>query len=90
MRRLVRDTGVAITLERFVDPFVGTGGVVQSRSSGLDTRISRTEERIETLSERLEDYETRLRIDFGRMEGALQQLKESGSAFDNLGQRNRD
>ena len=87
---LVRDTGVAITLERFVDPFVGTGGVVQSRSSGLDTRISRTEERIETLSERLEDYETRLRIDFGRMEGALQQLKESGSAFDNLGQRNRD
>lgn len=85
---LVRDTGVAIALEQFVDPFVGIGGVVQSRSDGLNTRISQTEERIDTLNDRLEDYEQRLRIDFGRMEGALQQLQESGSAFDNLGQQN--
>ncbi|POR03968.1 hypothetical protein AU468_04700 [Alkalispirochaeta sphaeroplastigenens] len=81
---LSADTGVAVSLERFVTPYVRIGGVVAGRSSSLDTRISQTESRIDRYNTRLEDTEQRLRREFGRMEGALQQLEEQSRSLDNL------
>ncbi len=81
---LVVDTGVAWALDSFVSPYVQTGGIIASRTDSLDTRIGQTEDRIERYNERLEDYEQQLRFEFGRMEGALEQLDESSRALDNL------
>ncbi|TVR68948.1 MAG: hypothetical protein EA427_09355 [Spirochaetaceae bacterium] len=81
---LIMDTGVAVAMERFITPYVRTGGIIAGRSSGLDTRIGQTETRIDRYNERLETTEQRLRREFGRMEGALEQMEEQTRAFDNL------
>lgn len=82
---LIVDRGVAVSLEQFVSPYVRTGGIVQTRTDGLDSRIGSTEDRITRYNERLEDYEQELRNDFGRMEGMMEQLQESSRALDRLG-----
>lgn len=82
---LVTDTGVAFAVNRYVTPYVQTGGIIASRSGSLDTRVSSTQDQIERYNDRLEDYETQLRTEFGQMEGALQSLEEQGRAFENLG-----
>ncbi|MCG8478033.1 MAG: flagellar filament capping protein FliD [Spirochaetales bacterium] len=82
---LVMDTGVAVALEQFVAPYVRTGGIVANRTDSLNTRIDQTQDRITQYNERLEDYEQQLRVDFGRMEGLMQQLQENSQALDRLG-----
>ena len=91
---LTMDTGAAVAMERYVTPYVRTGGIIAGRSSGLDTRIGQTESRIERYNERLEGTEERLRSEFGRMEAAIDQLEEQSRSLDNLpginsGQGNR-
>lgn len=81
---LIIDTGAAVALERYLTPYVRTGGIVAGRSSGLDTRISQTETRIERYNDRLETTEERLRREFGRMEGALDQMEDQTRSLDNL------
>jgi len=69
---------------------VRTGGIIASRTDSLDTRIGQTEDRIDRYNDRLEDYEADLRTEFGRMEGALDQLEESSRALDNLNTGNNN
>lgn len=83
---LVTDSGVAVALHSYVQPFVQTGGIIPVRTDTLDTRIDQTETRITRYNDRLETYEQRLRNEFGQMEGALEQLQDSQDAFDNLPQ----
>lgn len=87
---LVVDTGVGYALENYVAPYVRTGGIIASRTDSLDTRIGQTEDRIDRYNDRLEDYEADLRTEFGRMEGALDQLEESSRALDNLNTGNNN
>lgn len=81
---LVADSGVAVAMEQFTTPYVRTGGIIASRSSGLNTRIDQAQTRISRYNEQLERTEQRLRVEFGRMEGALQQLQEQSRSLDNL------
>lgn len=81
---LIMDTGAAVAMERYITPYVRTGGIIAGRSSGLDTRIGQTETRIDRYNERLETTEQRLRREFGRMEGALEQMEEQTRSLDNL------
>ncbi len=78
------DSGAAVALEQFVTPYVRTGGIIAGRTDGINTRIDQTQNRITRYNDRLEDYEQQLRIDFGRMEGMMQQLEESSQALDRL------
>jgi len=86
---LIMDSGVGVAIDSFSAGYVQTGGVISSRTSSLDTRISRTEDQIDRYNVRLENYETQLRSDFGRMEGSLQAMQQNSRAFDNLGQQNQ-
>jgi flagellar hook-associated protein 2 len=87
---LVVDSGAAFQVDSLVRPYVQVGGVIATRTSTIDSMISRTEEDIETYNERLNRYEQQLRSDFGQMEGALNQMEESQRALQNLGtQQNR-
>lgn len=81
---LIMDSGAAVAMERFITPYVRTGGIIAGRSSGLDSRISQTETRIDRYNDRLETTEQRLRREFGRMEGALDQLEDQSRSLDNL------
>ena len=83
---LVADSGAAVEMEQYLQPYVRTGGIVASRTQTLDGQIDRTEDRIDRYNERLEDYEQELRTDFARMEGAMQQLQENQQALQRLQQ----
>lgn len=81
---LVANSGAAVAMERFATPYVQTGGIIASRSSSINSRISQAETRLSRINEQLERTEQRLRSEFGRMDGALQQLQEQSRSLDNL------
>lgn len=81
---LVVDSGAALAMEQFTTSYVQTGGIIASRSNSLNTRIDQAETRIGRINEQLERTEQRLRVEFGRMDGALQQLQEQSRSLDNL------
>ncbi|MFP4330085.1 MAG: flagellar filament capping protein FliD [Alkalispirochaetaceae bacterium] len=83
---LAADSGVAVQVERYLQPYTRTGGIVVNRTQTLSGQIENTEERIGRYDERLEDYEQELRTDFARMEGAMQQLEENQRALQRLQQ----
>lgn len=83
---LVADSGAAVEMEQYLQPYVRTGGIVANRSQTLSGQIDRTEERIDRYNDRLEDYERELRTDFAQMEGAMQQLQENQQALQRLQQ----
>lgn len=83
---LVADSGAAVEVDQYLQPYIRTGGIVANRSQTLSGQIDRTEDRIDRYNERLEDYEAELRGDFARMEGAMQQLQENQQALQRLQQ----
>lgn len=83
---LVADSGAAVEVDQYLQPYIRTGGIVSSRTQTLGGQIDRTEDRIDRYNERLEDYEAELRGDFARMEGAMQQLQENQQALQRLQQ----
>ena len=58
--------------------------VVATRTGTIDSTISRTETRVEREEDRLVDRESELRMDFGRMEGALNTMRENQQTLENL------
>ena len=87
-RDLTTDSGVAYEIDRYVDLYGRTGGIVDSRISSIDQRIQRDGQRATTYTERLDDYEQKLRQDFGRMQGALNTLDEANRSLQNLNPNN--
>jgi len=78
------DSGVGFELDQLSRPYVQVGGIVTTRTGTIDTSISRTETRIEREDDRLVDRESELRMDFGRMQGALNTLQENQRTLENL------
>ncbi|AFG36897.1 flagellar filament capping protein FliD [Spirochaeta africana] len=78
------NSGAAFEVDRLMRPYVQTGGIIATRTSTIDSSISRADRQIETYSERLENYEQRLRRDFARMEGAIQQMESNAERFQNM------
>lgn len=87
---MIIDSGAAYAAERYVKPYIETGGIVSSRVGTMDSRIDTTEDRIEDLEEKLEDKEARYRREYGAMEGALRTLEESSKSLDNMFNRNNE
>jgi flagellar hook-associated protein 2 len=85
---LAIDSGAAYQVDGYLKAYVETGGIVATRTAGLDNSIARKEKEIERYNEHLQDYEAELRRKFGAMEGALDNLEKSSRAIDNLNRRN--
>ncbi len=80
----VIDSGIGFEIDQISRPFVQVGGVIATRTGTLDSSISRTETRIEREDDRLVEREDELRMDFGRMQGALNTLRQNQQTLDNL------
>ncbi|MCK4515321.1 MAG: flagellar filament capping protein FliD, partial [Spirochaetaceae bacterium] len=80
----VVDSGVGFEIDQLSRPFVQVGGIIATRSGTIDSSISRTETRIEREDDRLVDREAELRMDFGRMQGALNTMQENQRTLENL------
>ncbi|OQY34164.1 MAG: hypothetical protein B6241_05620 [Spirochaetaceae bacterium 4572_59] len=82
---LVIDSGVGYELDRFLNPYVRTGGILPNKVTLIDNRIDDTNEDIDDYKEYLEDYEQTLKRKYGTMESMLNQLEQSSSSIDSFG-----
>jgi flagellar hook-associated protein 2 len=80
----VVDTGVGFEVDQLTRSYVQVGGIVATRTGTIDGSISQTETRVERENDRLVDREDELRMDFGRMEGALSNMRDNQATLDNL------
>ncbi|MBN2551453.1 MAG: flagellar filament capping protein FliD [Spirochaetales bacterium] len=84
---LAIDSGAAFQVDTYLRAYVDSGGIVATRTAGLDNSIARKEQEIERFEEHLADYEAELRRKFGTMESALDNLEKSSQAIENLNRR---
>ncbi len=80
----VVDSGAAYEVERYIAPYVQIGGIIASRTQGIDARIARTENDMDRMNDRLERREQRLRTEFGQMQSAIDSMDDATRALDNL------
>ena len=74
---LVIDSGVARSIDAALTPYVQTGGIFGTRTSGLATKITTTEKKITQLDAQLAAKEAELKTKYGQMEGTLNNLQRS-------------
>lgn len=72
------DGGVAKRLDRLVVDFTKTGGLVDSRTTGLQSTIKDIGRRQEALNTQLVAYEKRVRAQFTAMDTLIAQMKQTG------------
>lgn len=68
------DDGVTKRLETLLDTYVGSSGVLDSRTEIIDDRIKRMTARLTSFDERMSRRETQLRAEYARLEEALATL----------------
>ncbi|QEN07210.1 hypothetical protein EXM22_04100 [Oceanispirochaeta crateris] len=87
---LVIDSGAGYELDRFLNPYIQTGGIFSNKIRMLDNGISDTNDEIEDYKEYLADYESDLKRKYGSMEGMLNQLESNSSSLDTFNQQNNN
>ncbi len=85
---LIIDSGVAYSMAKYITMYTKVGGIIASRISSIDTRVSQLDRSILTMKTNLDRKEQELKYKYGKMEGALQNLQESSKAIDNFSKRN--
>lgn len=72
------ETGVANKLNTILDGFVGTEGLLSTRTDGIESSIGRIDDQREQLAVRLESVEARYRAQFSAMDILVGQLQGIG------------
>ncbi len=85
---LIIDSGAAYSMNTYITVYTKVGGVIASRISSIDSRVSRLDNSILTMKSDLDRKEQDLKLKYGKMEGALQNLQESSKAIDNFSKKN--
>lgn len=85
---LIVDSGVAYAMDSYINLYTKVGGVIASRLTSIDSRVSRLDNDILAMQMDLDRKEQDLKIKYGKMEGALQNLQESSKTIDNFSKRN--
>lgn len=78
------DSGFATRLYTAASNMLDSGGLVSSRISGLNSRISSVDDRIDQENLRLTSVETRLRTQFSNLDAMLGTMKTNSSFLSNL------
>lgn len=86
----VTDSGVGYELDRYLNSFTTSGGILALRTDRLDRQIEDKQEQIDDFNEYLVDYEQDLKEEYGQMEGALNSLQSSSSYLNNLNNNNNN
>lgn len=81
---LIIDSGVAQALDTNLAPYVQTGGIFTTRTSGLASRITTTEKKMAQLDIQLTDKESDLKAKYGQMEGTLNSLQNQSNTLSNF------
>lgn len=81
---LIVDTGIAYLMEKNLQAYVQTGGILASKTRTLDTKISNSEKTIDKLELQLETKEQEYRTKFGSMESTLSNLESQSDSITNF------
>jgi flagellar hook-associated protein 2 len=71
-----KDVGVAVRLDKLLEPYLATDGVFDARSAGLKTSIADINDRREALNVRLTALQTRYTKQFNALDTLLALIKE--------------
>ena len=85
---LIVDSGIAYRLDRELDAYVQTGGIIGTKISALDTRIKSSETKIAQLETQMDKKEKELRRKFANMEGSLNSLESQQTTISNFMRQN--
>ncbi len=80
----VIDSGIAYMLDRNLQAYVQTGGILSTKISTLDTRISSTQTSITKLESQLEQKENEYKRKYGNMESTLSNLESQSNSITNF------
>ena len=81
---LIIDTGIAYLMEKNLQAYVQTGGILASKTRSLDTKISTSEKTIQRLETQLATKEQEYKTKFGSMESTLSNLESQSDAITNF------
>lgn len=81
---LIIDTGIAFLMEKNLQAYVQTGGILASKTRSLDTKISTSEKTIQRLETQLATKEQEYKTKFGSMESTLSNLESQSDAITNF------
>jgi flagellar hook-associated protein 2 len=73
------DNGLMSRVDKRIDGFVQTGGVLDQRMKGLESTISGIDKQRETLARRVEQMQTRLFAQFNAMDALVGRLNDTSS-----------
>jgi flagellar hook-associated protein 2 len=68
-----------VRLDRLLDTYVDSGGLIEARTKGLQNSIKDIGESRDALAERLTKVEARLRRQYGAMDILVAQLRNTGN-----------
>ena len=80
---LIIDSGIAFQLDKRLQSFVQTGGILATKLAGLDSKISNSETKIEKLEIQLDNKEQDLRQKYSQMESTLNSLESQSESLNN-------
>ena len=78
IRRYTEDPIPGDLLDTLLDGYLGSGGVFESRTDGLNTRIEDIADQREVLDRRMLTLEARYRAEFNALDSLLAQLTSTG------------
>jgi flagellar hook-associated protein 2 len=73
------ETGIAQRLDGLLTGVLGTGGLLDARTDGLQSSVDSISDDREVLDRRLEALEARYRAQFNALDGLLAQINSTGS-----------
>ena len=81
---LIIDTGIAYLMEKNLQAYVQTGGILATKTRTLDTKISNSEKTIDRLETQLATKEQEYKTKFGNMESTLSNLESQSDSITNF------
>ena len=85
---MVIDTGLAYMVEKRLNSYTQTGGILANKTGMLDTRIENSNKQVKKLEDQLKDKEQDLREKYSKMEGTLNSLESQSSTINNFNKQN--
>ncbi|MGP1587997.1 MAG: flagellar filament capping protein FliD [Treponemataceae bacterium] len=82
------DSGIAYQIDRKLQSYVQTGGILALKNSAIEKEISDSEKKIKRLEVQIADKEADLKRKYGTMESTLKRLESQSDSITNFSNQN--
>ncbi|MCM1321986.1 MAG: flagellar filament capping protein FliD [Bacteroides sp.] len=78
------DNGIAYLLDKNLQAYVQTGGILSTKTNGLNSKIQTSEKQIQKLETQVAAKEQELKRKYGQMQGTLNSLESQSNSISNF------